>query len=135
MYVTSSLSRYVRAVATTAVLAVGACTHSGITYTLYNENNGDSLSVVVGDEISVYLGTVGPGSYLDSVSISAPILTYRPTPWSGPVTPAGANTEYHFHAVWPGSVHVVIPWAEQGTVYPARAFAFDVRVGGGTPSN
>jgi hypothetical protein len=74
-----------------------------------------SVSVHVGDEVRIILGTVGPGEYSSHPDISSSALRFEDVAIIPPFTPGGPTQEFRFKAVAKGQAVIVFTHTFNGS--------------------
>ena len=69
---------------------------------------GQTLTMVVGQELDLTVGTVGPGEYKTPPAISSAALRFIDANVVGPALPSGPTQLFRFQAESPGTALVVI---------------------------
>ena len=90
---------YVSTVLAIGVLIAGGCQADAVVGVM---EGSQAISVRVGQEISITLGNVGPGTYASPPQISSSVVTYLGVDVVPPYTPAGPNQRFRFNAATPG---------------------------------
>lgn len=92
-----------------AVLAtatrLAACATEPLTV---RSTQGQTLTLSVGQELNLKVGTVGPGEYAAPPSISSPVLRFLDAKVVPPYLPSGPTQLFRFQAEARGSALVVI---------------------------
>ena len=68
---------------------------------------GQTLAVVVGQELDITLGTVGPGEYLSPPTILYPAVRFLDAAIVPPILPSGPTQRFRFQAVLAGRAIVI----------------------------
>lgn len=71
------------------------------------DDSSQSISLTVGQELDLTLGTVGPGTY-QSPTISSDAVEFLGDSLVGPNSPAGARQLFRFQGVATGSAIIVL---------------------------
>jgi hypothetical protein len=66
-----------------------------------------SISVPVGTEINVILGTTGPGEYGSPPELSSGSISFVDMAYVGPATPAGVTQRFRFRAMRRGNTQII----------------------------
>lgn len=74
-----------------------------------------SFTISVGRELDVTLGTVGPGAYASSPTISSSAIQFLDVQEVVPVVPAGPRQRFRFKAVAPGDAVITFHHTEGGS--------------------
>ena len=74
-----------------------------------------TIAVVVGQELGLTLGTVGPGQYASPPTVSATALVFLVDSMVGPALPSGPTQRFWFRAALPG--RAVITFHHTAQVY------------------
>lgn len=90
---------YVSTVLAIGALIAGGCQPDAVVGVM---EGSQAISVRVGQQISITLGSVGPGTYDSPPQISSSVLTFLGVDVVPPYTPAGPNQRFRFSAVTPG---------------------------------
>lgn len=90
---------YVSTVLAVGVLIAVGCQPDAVVGVM---EGSQTISARVGQEISITLGNVGPGTYTSPPQISSSVLTYLGVDVVPPYTPAGPHQRFRFSAATPG---------------------------------
>ena len=66
-----------------------------------------SLSVIVGQEMTIQMGTVGPGEYMSPPTLSGSAIEFLEVTTPSGAEPAGVRQDFHFRGVANGQTIVV----------------------------
>jgi len=61
-----------------------------------------TVTAIVGQEVRITLGTVGPGAYESPPAVSSPAVYFIDMAYVGPAVPSGPRQEFRFRAEAPG---------------------------------
>ncbi len=90
-------------------------------------NNGQRLFAVVGQQIEITLGTVGPKQYGDP-EVSSPAIRLESVELAGPQNPGGPTFVYFFEAAAKGEAEVRIPIVNSEDADSAKRLTFAVTI-------
>lgn len=84
---------------------------------LTNSDNGRTIAVLVGDDIDITLGTIGPGEYGPPV-VSSSSIRFLGEFSPGAPTPGGVRQLFRFEAVAVGPAQITFPHINRGPLSP-----------------
>jgi hypothetical protein len=84
-----------------------------------------SLSIAVGQEMTIQMGTAGPGEYVSPPTLSGSAIEFLEVTPSSVVEPGGVRQDFHFRGVTTGQTIIVFHNTE--SVHPDVADTVVVR--------
>jgi hypothetical protein len=99
-------ARRIRRVGLFATLLAFGCSDDPVSASLRGLDD-QSISVPVGTEINVILGTTGPGEYASPPELSSGSLSFVDMAYVGPATPAGVTQRFRFRAMRRGHTQII----------------------------
>ena len=99
----------------------------GTVLVLNRKNAGQQVVAIVGQKITITLGTVGPGNY-GVPQLSAPEIQFEEDHVIPPFLPSGPTQLYTFRAISEGQAEMRIPHVNSGPVTPVDPFVVTVQV-------
>jgi hypothetical protein len=99
------MSRNVLFALATGIALVG-CAADARPITGLSAERSQSATIVVGREIDITLGSIGPAVYADPPAVSSAALIYLGVSDVPPYTPGGLNQQFRFRAAAPGEAIV-----------------------------
>ena len=103
MRVAFRLSRLNLAVALSAALATSACHLFESNPVEVNGGAATSFSIALGQEIDIFLQTIGPGEYGAPPTVNGSAITFLEVTPGGLNDPGGPTQLFHFRGVEPGT--------------------------------
>ena len=108
------------------LLLGGACSADSVVG-VTADGSGRKVPALVGQEVRITLGNVGPGEYQSPPTISSSILTFLGVDVVPPYTPAGPTQQFRFLAKAPGRAIVHFQRALNDSVFAEAEDTVEVR--------